>query len=147
MMRLICQRGPAGIALLIARRRRDDAPGRERQAAALPESAHEAAQGRALAGASASYSADAVVRGDRCSIACHHGNCRPEAPQGSYSRVDSDLCATPNVSTAAARTDAVALARDLKQGAAMPGWNWTGWFVVIMDQHGHKVDGVSIVDV
>jgi hypothetical protein len=41
----------------------------------------------------------------------------------------------------------VALARDLKQGAAMPGWNWTGWFVVIMDQHGHKVDEVPIADV
>ena len=27
---------------------------------------------------------------------------------------------------AAARTDAVALAGDLKQGAAMPGWNWLG---------------------
>ena len=44
----------------------------------------------------------------------------------------------------AARTDAVALARDFKQGAAMPGWNWTGWFVVIMDQHGHKVDEAAI---
>ena len=40
---------------------------------------------------------------------------------------------------AAARTDAVALARDLKQGAAMPGWNWTGWFVVIVDEHGRFV--------
>jgi hypothetical protein len=29
----------------------------------------------------------------------------------------------------------------------MPGWNWTGWFVVIMDQHGHKVDEVPIADV
>jgi hypothetical protein len=27
---------------------------------------------------------------------------------------------------AAAREDAVALARDLKHGAVMPGWNWTG---------------------
>jgi hypothetical protein len=31
---------------------------------------------------------------------------------------------------AAARTDAVTLARDLKHGAVMPGWDWTGWFVV-----------------
>jgi hypothetical protein len=35
---------------------------------------------------------------------------------------------------AAAREDALALARDLKHGAVMPGWNWTGWFVVIVDQ-------------
>jgi hypothetical protein len=27
---------------------------------------------------------------------------------------------------AAAREDALALARDLKHGAVMPGWNWTG---------------------
>jgi hypothetical protein len=26
------------------------------------------------------------------------------------------------------------------------GWNWTGWFVVIVDQHGHKVDEVPIAD-
>jgi hypothetical protein len=31
----------------------------------------------------------------------------------------------------AAREDALALARDLKHGAVMPGRNWTGWFVVI----------------
>jgi Domain of unknown function (DUF6894) len=48
---------------------------------------------------------------------------------------------------AAAREDALALARDLKHGAAMPGWNWTGWFVAIVDQHGHKVDEVPIADV
>src|SRR5664279_1658761 len=48
---------------------------------------------------------------------------------------------------AAARADAVALARDLKHGAAMPGWNWTGWFIVIVDQHGHKGDEVPIADV
>ena len=48
---------------------------------------------------------------------------------------------------AAARNDAMALARDLKQGAAMPGWNCTGWFVVIMDRRGHKVDEVPIADV
>jgi hypothetical protein len=38
---------------------------------------------------------------------------------------------------AAARTDAVTLARDLKHGAVMPGWEWTGWFVTIIDQQGH----------
>ena len=48
---------------------------------------------------------------------------------------------------AAARADAVTLAYDLKHGAAMPGWNWTGWFVTIVDQHGHKVDELPISDV
>jgi hypothetical protein len=48
---------------------------------------------------------------------------------------------------AAAREDALALARDLKHGAVMPGWNWTGWFVVIVDEHGHKVDEMPIADV
>jgi hypothetical protein len=48
---------------------------------------------------------------------------------------------------AAAREDALALARDLKHGAVMPGWNWTGWFVGVVDQHGHKVDEVPIADV
>jgi hypothetical protein len=48
---------------------------------------------------------------------------------------------------AAARTDAVALARDLKHGVTMPGWDWAGWFVAIIDQHGHKVDEVPIADV
>jgi hypothetical protein len=47
---------------------------------------------------------------------------------------------------AAARTDAVALARDLKHGATMRDWDWTGWFVAIIDQHGHKVDEVPITD-
>jgi hypothetical protein len=47
---------------------------------------------------------------------------------------------------AAARTDALELARDLKHGAAMSGWDWTGWFVAILDQHGHKVDEVPIAD-
>ena len=48
---------------------------------------------------------------------------------------------------AAARTDAVALAHDLKHGAAMPDWDWTGWFVAVVDQDGHKVEEVSIADV
>lgn len=39
------------------------------------------------------------------------------------------------------------LARDLKHGAAMPGWDWIGWFVAIIDAHGHKVDEVPIADV
>jgi hypothetical protein len=47
---------------------------------------------------------------------------------------------------AAARTDAVALARDLKHGKVMPNWDWTGWFVAIVDQHGHKVEEVPIAD-
>jgi len=48
---------------------------------------------------------------------------------------------------AAARTDAVALARDLKHGATMPDWDWTGWFVAIIDERGQKVDEVPIADV
>jgi hypothetical protein len=45
---------------------------------------------------------------------------------------------------AAAREDALALARDLKGGAAMPGWDWTGWFVAIVDEHGRKIDEVPL---
>ena len=48
---------------------------------------------------------------------------------------------------AAARTDAVALARDLNHGATMPGWDWTGWFVAIIDERGQKIDEVPIADV
>jgi Domain of unknown function (DUF6894) len=47
---------------------------------------------------------------------------------------------------AAAREDAVALAADLRHGAAMPGFNWSGWFVSIVDEHGHKVDEVPVAD-
>jgi hypothetical protein len=47
---------------------------------------------------------------------------------------------------AAARTDAVALARDLSHGAALPGWDWAGWFVAIVDQEGRRVDEVPIAD-
>jgi len=47
---------------------------------------------------------------------------------------------------AAARLDALALARDLKHGAALPGFDWTGWFVAIVDQHGRKLDEVPIAD-
>jgi hypothetical protein len=45
----------------------------------------------------------------------------------------------------AAREDAVALARDLKHGAAMPGWDWAGWFTTV-DLDSHKVDEVPIAD-
>jgi hypothetical protein len=48
---------------------------------------------------------------------------------------------------AAALTDALTLARDLKHGAAMPGWNWAGWFVAIIDWEGREVDKVPIADV
>ena len=47
---------------------------------------------------------------------------------------------------AAARADAVALARDLKHGTAMPGWNWDGWFVAIVDLVAMLVDEVPIAD-
>ncbi len=47
---------------------------------------------------------------------------------------------------AAARADAVALADDLRRGVKMPGWKWDGWFVAIIDEHGHKVDEVPIGD-
>lgn len=48
---------------------------------------------------------------------------------------------------AAAREDAVTLARGLKHGTVMPGWDWGGWFVTIVDAHGHKIDEVPIADV
>ena len=48
---------------------------------------------------------------------------------------------------AAAREDALVLARNLKHGAAMPGRDWSGWFVMILDAHGRKVDEVPIEDV
>lgn len=41
----------------------------------------------------------------------------------------------------AAREDALALARDLEHRAIMPGWNWTGWFVIIVDGHGGADSG------
>lgn len=47
---------------------------------------------------------------------------------------------------AAAVEDARKLAGDLRQGEKMPGWNWAGWFVAIVDQHGRKVDEVPIAD-
>jgi len=45
---------------------------------------------------------------------------------------------------AAAREEALILARELKDGKVMPGRNWDGWFVKIVDQHGHQVDIVPI---
>ena len=47
---------------------------------------------------------------------------------------------------AAARADAQLLADGLRRGEKMPGWSWDGWFVAIMDEHGHKVDEVPIGD-
>jgi hypothetical protein len=47
---------------------------------------------------------------------------------------------------AAAREDAVALARNLHHGNVMPHWNWNGWFVAVLDDHGHQVDKVPIAD-
>ena len=48
---------------------------------------------------------------------------------------------------AAAVEDARDLARDLKNGEKMPGWDWNGWFVAILDAHGRKIDEVPIADV
>ena len=45
---------------------------------------------------------------------------------------------------AAAREEAVALARQLKDGKVMPGRNWDGWFVEIKDDQGRRVDAVPI---
>jgi hypothetical protein len=48
---------------------------------------------------------------------------------------------------AAAREDAVVLARGLKHGAAMPGWDWAGWLVVISNEQGRQIDEIPIADV
>jgi len=45
---------------------------------------------------------------------------------------------------AAAREDALDLARDLKGGVIMRSWDWTAWFVAIVDEHGRKIDQVPI---
>jgi hypothetical protein len=47
---------------------------------------------------------------------------------------------------AAALENARVLADDLRRGVTMPGWKWDGWFVAVVDQHGHKVDQVPIGD-
>jgi hypothetical protein len=45
---------------------------------------------------------------------------------------------------AAAREDALALARDLKDGKVMPERDWSGWQVAIVDQDGHTVDTIPV---
>ena len=45
---------------------------------------------------------------------------------------------------AAARDEALLLARQLKDGKVMPGRKWDGWFVAIVDQHGHEIEKVPI---
>jgi hypothetical protein len=45
---------------------------------------------------------------------------------------------------AAAREQALALARELRDGKVMPGRKWDAWFVEIKDDHGHRVDMVPI---
>lgn len=48
---------------------------------------------------------------------------------------------------AAAREEAVVFARELKADKSLPRRNWSGWFVSIVDEHGHEVDTVPIADV
>jgi hypothetical protein len=45
---------------------------------------------------------------------------------------------------AAAREEALILARDLKEGRIMPERKWGGWFVSVVDQHGHDVETVPV---
>ena len=45
---------------------------------------------------------------------------------------------------AAAREEALALARELKDGKTMPGRRWEGWFVEIQGDDGRKIDSVPI---
>jgi len=45
---------------------------------------------------------------------------------------------------AAAREEAVALARDLKMGKIQPERKWEGWLVTVLDEHGHRVDSIPI---
>jgi len=40
----------------------------------------------------------------------------------------------------------VVLASELRHGKVMPGRSWEGWFVTVVDQHGHQVDSVPIAD-
>ena len=47
---------------------------------------------------------------------------------------------------AAARQEAVVLASELRHGKVKPGRTWQGWFVTVVDQHGHQVDSVPIAD-
>jgi hypothetical protein len=45
---------------------------------------------------------------------------------------------------AAAREEAARLARDIRQGRMLPGRNFDGWFIRIVDQHGKEVDTVPL---
>jgi hypothetical protein len=45
---------------------------------------------------------------------------------------------------ALAREEALRLARDLKHRRIMPERNWDGWFVTIVDSHGHEIETVPI---
>jgi hypothetical protein len=45
---------------------------------------------------------------------------------------------------AAAREEGVRLARSIKEGKVMPGRNWGGWFVRVLDSHGNEIDTVPI---
>src|SRR5260370_42049895 len=45
---------------------------------------------------------------------------------------------------AAAREEAMVLARDLKHGKVMPGRSWNGWLVSVVDQLGHEVEDVTL---
>ena len=47
---------------------------------------------------------------------------------------------------AAARDDALALARGLKRGDVMQGWDWGGWFINIINEQGEKIDELPIAD-
>jgi len=47
---------------------------------------------------------------------------------------------------AAARDDALALARGLKRGDVMQGWDWDGWFINIINEQGEKIDELPIAD-
>ena len=44
------------------------------------------------------------------------------------------------------RVEAVVLASELRHGKVKPGRTWQGWFVTVVDQHGHQVDSVPIAD-
>jgi hypothetical protein len=45
---------------------------------------------------------------------------------------------------AAAREEALVLARNLKKGKLAPGSSWDDWFISIVDKHGHEVDRVPV---
>jgi hypothetical protein len=45
---------------------------------------------------------------------------------------------------AAAREEALVLAQELRDGKVLPGRNWDGWFIRIIDRHGHQVDTVPV---